>query len=88
MEKVERGATCDNTSFGQYVKAAQQAQQLVLKAAECEQEASELDEVVTWITLATPEEADNPWAINFCEEAKAMRQKAVTLVCSFTGKLY
>ena len=88
MEKAELGSSSDNSSFGQYVEAVRHAQQLVLKAAECEQEARELDEVVTWITLTTPEEADNVWAITFCEESKAMRQKAVTLVCSFTSRVY
>lgn len=43
MEKVELGSSCDNSSFGQYVEAVQHAQQLVVKAAECEQEARELD---------------------------------------------
>ena len=42
--------------------------------------ASELDEVVTWLTMTTPEEVNNLWAVTFCDEAKAMRQKAVTLV--------
>ena len=52
----------------------------MLKAAECELKASELDEVVTWLTTTTPEEVNNLWAIAFCDEAKTMRQKAVTLV--------
>ena len=79
-EKAEQGSSHDSGSFGQFVAAVRHAQQLVLKAAECQQEASELDEFVTWITMTTPEEADNLWALTFCDEAKAMRQKAATLV--------
>ena len=51
----------------------------MLKAAKCELEASELDEVVTWLTTTTPEEVNNLWAITFLNESKTMRQKAVTL---------
>ena len=79
-EKAEQGPSYDSSSFGQCVVAARHAQQLVIKAAECELEASELDEVVTWLTMTTPEEVNNLWAVTFCDEAKAMRQKAVTLV--------
>ena len=83
-EKAEQGASYDSGSFGQCVAAVRHAHQLVLKAAECELEASELDEVVTWLTMTTPEEVNNLWAVTFCDEAKAMRQKAVTLVCHST----
>ena len=64
--------------------AVRHVQQLVLKAAECELEANELDEVVTWLTMTTPEEVNNLWAVTFCDEAKAMRQKALVYMSFYT----
>jgi len=52
-EKAKQGASYNSGSFGQCVAAVRHAQQLVLKAAQCELEASELDEVVTWLTVET-----------------------------------
>ena len=81
-EKAEQGPSYDSSSFGQCVVAVRYA--IVIKAAECELEASELDEVVTWLTMTTPEEINNLWAVTFCDEAKAMRQKALVYMSFYT----